>query len=60
MPPLPIHTPASAPAAKSSGTGFHVSDHDRRTWAATGSMGPFRYAVLYDSAGRDEVFDWMV
>jgi uncharacterized protein (DUF2252 family) len=45
-------------SSQTSGTYKLVLD-DPATWTATGSMGPFRYAVLYnDTATNDELIGW--
>lgn len=42
-------------SAQSSGTYKYVASLANPTWTATGSMGPFRYAVMYDSGATTKV-----
>lgn len=37
-------------SAQTSGTYKYIASAANPTWTATGSMGPFRYAVIYDSS----------
>lgn len=56
------YTTGGATAALVSSTssgGAYVLKLSDVTWTASGSMGPFRYAVLYnDTASNDELIGW--
>jgi hypothetical protein len=42
-------------STQSSGTYKYVASMANPTWTASGSMGPFRYAVMYDSSAATKV-----
>lgn len=52
------NTAAVTSSAQSSGT-YKLVLGDPATWTASGSVGPFRYAILYnDTATNDELIGW--
>jgi hypothetical protein len=52
------NTASVTSSAQTSGT-YKLVLGDPATWTASGSIGPFRYAVLYnDTAANDELIGW--
>jgi hypothetical protein len=48
-------TVTTTSSTQSSGTYKYLASLANATWTATGSMGPFRYAVMYDSSAATKV-----
>lgn len=45
-------------STQASGTYKYIASMANPTWTASGSMGPFRYAVMYDTAGAKALIGW--
>jgi hypothetical protein len=48
-------TVTTTSSTQTSGTYKYVASLANPTWTATGTMGPFRYAVMYDSSAATKV-----
>ena len=45
-------------STQTSGTYKYIASCANPTWTSTGSMGPFRYVVIYDTAGSKYLIGW--